>query len=236
MVTLLLKQVLGFALYVKAAGQDSVGVQAKLDGALHCPPDLLQEVPDFRALVELHIFTQRDIAPGTELLDFSKGIFRVYFVLNGRILAVDENIAAADGGHPHFSQLFLTAIGDKIQRVGVGELLRGVVTELHLGMGLAQNLIEHTVGTVTAACLAERFVELHAIAVRIGVSFQKQSGGTLRPHGVGAGRPLADFINVTDRFHLFHLWGHYNSFRGKKQFPFRYFSRMASKESSPASL
>ena len=75
---------------------------------------------------------------------------------------------------------------------------RGIVGEENLRPLLAKNLIEHAVGAVAPAGFGEGSVENDTVSIGGGVFLQKEFGGALRPHSVGAGRTFADFIDITD--------------------------------------
>ena len=194
-------EIFGLALHVKPAGQDAGRLQSLLDLAAHGAPDLLQKVPDLRALVQLDVLAQRDIAPAAVLRDLREGVFRVDLLRAGRFAALDDDIAAADGLHAHRRDLFFALVGGKIERVRVLEIVGVLVGEDDLRRGGGQDLAQHAVGAVADAGQGQRAVERDFIALRVGMLLLEDAGRALRPHGVGAGRALADFIKITNGFH-----------------------------------
>ena len=118
-------EALGLALHVQAARQRALGGQTVGNGLLHRLPDLREKVPDAGALVQLHIFAQRDVAPAAELRDLRKGIFGIDLILLlRRILPLDADVAAADGGHAHGGVGLAFAAGKEVQRVRVRQAVR----------------------------------------------------------------------------------------------------------------
>ena len=195
-------EALGLALHVQAARQRALGGQTVGNGLLHRLPDLREKVPDAGALVQLHIFAQRDVAPAAELRDLRKGIFGIDLILLlRRILPLDADVAAADGGHAHGGVGLAFAAGKEVQRVRVRQAVRRLLREDDLRPLAAEHFIQHAVRAVAAPRLGQRTVKHDTVGLRVGIFAQEKSGGALRPHGVGAGRPLADLINVADRFH-----------------------------------
>jgi len=118
-------EALGLALHVQAARQRALGGQTVGNGLLHRLPDLREKVPDAGALVQLHIFAQRDVAPAAELRDLRKGIFRIDLILLlRRVLPLNADVAAADGGHAHGGVGLAFAAGKEVQRVRVRQAVR----------------------------------------------------------------------------------------------------------------
>ena len=92
---------LGLPLDAEPPGQLPGGGQPLPDGVLHDGPDLQQVVPDARALVQLHVIREADIAEGAELLDLGKGIFEIgLLLLPGGGTALPFQVPAAHAVHP----------------------------------------------------------------------------------------------------------------------------------------
>ena len=195
----MVEQELCLALHVQSAGQNPLGVQPDGHRPLHRPPDLGKEIPNFDTLVQLHIFAQRNIPPRAELLNFGEGIFGVNIVRLLCLLALDHDVAAADGKDAHLADDIAVLVPrEKVQRVRMGQRLLGIVAKLDLGLVLAKHLVQHAVGAVPAAGLAQRLVQPHAIGGGVGIALKENAGSTLRTHRVGAGGTLADLIYITN--------------------------------------
>ena len=179
---------------VQTAGENAGRVQAVLNLLAHGVPDGLEKVPDFGAFVELDIFRQRDIAPAAELRDLGKRAFRVHVGVFICGLAFNDNVAAANRHDAHALDFCFALIGDKVHRVGVGEIGRVLGAENNLRALGPECFLEHAVGTVADAGLAQRAVENDGEAVSLRRTLQKFQGGALGADGVRARRALADFI------------------------------------------
>ena len=114
---------------------------------------------DLGAFVELDVFRQRDIAPAAELRDLGKRAFRVHVGVFICGLAFNDNVAAANRHDAHALDFCFALIGDKVHRVGVGEIGRVLGVKDDLRAIFTQRFFEHAVGTVADAGLAQRAVE-----------------------------------------------------------------------------
>ena len=169
---------------VQPAGENAGGCKTVLNLLAHGVPDGLEKVPDLGALVELDVFRQRDIAPSAELRDLGKRAFRVHVGVFICGLAFNDNVAAANRHDAHALDFCFALIGDKVHRVGVGEIGRVLGVKDDLRAIFTQRFFEHAVGTVSDAGLAQRAVENDGEAVSLRRTLQKFQGGTLGADGM----------------------------------------------------
>ena len=98
----LLVEILGLSLNVQTSRQHAGGGKPFVNGTLHHLPDFHEEIPDFRAFVQLHVFTQGvDIAPFAEVRDFGKGMLDIHLFLGIVLSSGNTDVTAADGLHPY---------------------------------------------------------------------------------------------------------------------------------------
>ena len=198
----LLVQVFCLALDVQAAGKYAGFGKTLVDGLLHGLPDVQEERPDLRPLVQLHIVAEGlDIAPFAEIGDLREGMLHVDFFTLGIRLTGDADIAAADGFHPQPVRFRPVFQSDQVHGVGVGGGGERLVGEHDLRGDGGKDLPQHPVGAVTYAGFAQRAVEDHPEAVGLRVGVLKIVRGTFRPHGMGGRGAFAGFVNFTDGFH-----------------------------------
>ena len=169
---------------VQPAGENAGGCKTVLNLLAHGVPDGLEKVPDLGALVELDVFRQRDIAPSAELRDLGKRAFRVHVGVFICGLAFNDNVAAANRHDAHALDFFSSLVGDEVHGVGVGEIGRVLGAENNLCALGPECFLEHTVGSVADAGLAQRAVENDGEAVSLRRTLQKFQGGTLGADGM----------------------------------------------------
>ena len=197
----LIVQILGLALHVQPAGQRAAVGQALLNGRAHGVPDLEEKVPDLRALVLLHIVADAQVVGLAVVGDFGEGLFPVDLGSFQLGAALDADVAAADAHHAHEARALAAAESLQLHGVGVGEGQRRVVVPDDFGGNGREGVQQHPVGAVAAPGERQRAVQRCHKAVGLGMLGFEQPGGLFRPHGVGAGRPLADFVDVANGFH-----------------------------------
>ena len=169
---------------VQTAGENAGGCKTVLNFLSHRVPDGFEKIPDLGTLVELDIFRQRDIAPAAELRDLGKRAFRVHVGVFICGLAFNDNVAAANRHDAHALDFCFALIGDKVHRVGVGEIGRVLGAEDDLRAILTQRFFEDAVGSVADTSLAQRAVENDGEAVSLRRTLQKFQGGALGADGM----------------------------------------------------
>ena len=191
-------QVLGLALDAQPAVEHPLGVEARVYRGLHLLPHVPQVVPDFRALVLLHILPEEFPLPLAVLLDFLEGGKGVHILGRHRGLALYLNFAAAHAEHPPPAQLRLPLEGQQLHGVGVGQALLGgfPLPKDFRGQG-RKSVLDGHVCQVALPRLGQGAVQHRLEALRLGKGPAEQGGGVGRPHGVGAGRPPANAIQFT---------------------------------------
>ena len=141
-----------------------------------------------------------DIAPFAEISDLSEGVLNIYFLAFAVLPAGDADISAADGLHPQATDFPAILQGYEVQRVGMAAGQYFLGEDNLRGQG-RQRLPQHPVCAVAYACLAQGAIKDHLKAVRLGILRAKQPRRPFRPHGVGRGRTLADFIYLPNGLH-----------------------------------
>ena len=128
-------------------------------------------------------------------------MFNVDFLLFRRFrLTGNADVPAADGLHPQLSDFLIALKCSKIHGIRVHSG-KAFLRKDHLGAFFSQRIPQDPVRAVAHAGFAQGAVERDLKTVSLRVTRAKQQCGPFRPHGVGGGRSLAGFVNVTDGFH-----------------------------------
>ena len=118
--------------------------------------------------------------------------------------AGDADIAAAHGLHPEGTGFFTLPQGKKVQGVGMAVRQSFFRKDDFRGQG-RKHLPEHPVRAVAYAGFAQGAVKNDPKGIRLWVLTQEKLRGPFRSHGMGAGGPFSNFINVSDRLHRSNL-------------------------------
>ena len=216
----LIIEVAGLSLHVEPARQGAGGAQAVLDGLLHGLPYGQQEVPDVRALVELHIVAQRcDIAPLAEVGNLSEGVLDIDLLAVVCRPAGDADVTAADGLHPQAADFLAILQGDEVQGVWVG-IRQVLIGEEDLGGQGSQCFPQDPVCAVANAGFAQRSVEDHPEGICLGILPPEELRCPLWAHGMGGRGTFTDLINFSNGFHCVTsnvYWDYYTRKSVKKQ-------------------
>ena len=188
--------------HVQAARQRALGGQTVGNGLASSSARPPRESPRCQGPVQLYIFAQRDVAPKRQNCAISaKGIFGIDLILLPAAHPAPRcDVAAADGGHAHGGVGLAFAAGKEVHSVlGCGRcgvsLRRRRPPSARGGRALlcsTRSVPWPRPPSWTANRKARRGRSPHRDIC------SGKSGGALRPHGVGVGRPLADLINVVE--------------------------------------
>ena len=152
------------------------------------------------SLVELHIFRQVQTAEAAELLYLREAVFRID--LGRLLLQISELDVAASHGDDAGGIHDLPALKrQEIHGVWMGDVRRRLLTENNLRGNGGEHLMQDPVGPVTLSGFAEGLVQPYLEGIRIWMRLPEAPGRPLRTDGVGAGRPLADFVKLSNGFH-----------------------------------
>ena len=184
----------GLARNAQSAGQEALGSQAASHGLAHRLPDLVQEFPDVSAFALRHVFPEgltgfaamyEDLGEGVEGVD---GLRRARFVVSQRAAAqavdlpgVGDRAIGIDGSESHAIRMqgeFFVWPPDQFHRHG-GERLR-----------------QRRVGHMAFARGRQAAVERDPVAYGVRIARFEPAGRALRGHGVAAGWPVPDAIEL----------------------------------------
>ena len=113
----------------------------------------------------------------------------------------DLDIPAAYREHSGSPQLLSVLISHQIHRIGMGQLLLRFLTEQNLDgkgiQGFSDSFIRH----MSLARLRQGSVQEYLERIRLGILRPHPFRGPFRAHGMRAGWPLTDFIDLAYRLH-----------------------------------
>ena len=191
---------MGAALDGEAAGQKALRFEPLFDAGLHRVPDVIEEVPDALPFNLGDVFPKAQVVFHAKRFDVGKRRVGVDVLRGGGGLALHLDGAAAHAHHaPAVKGNPLFERG-QIHRVRMGQLLRLFIQDNGDGKG-RKGLVQNAVGSMSLAGLGQRSIECHQKGVCFRVGGEKAPRRAVGPHGVGAGRAAARFIELGERLH-----------------------------------
>ena len=193
------------ATHTKSARQYPFSLNASFYRSFHHMPHLAKIVPYLRPLALLHIFPIVMSGLFAPCLYIGNTRHLIHMVMHSRLPFLGYITAAYGIHHPFIYNLTHVVKRFKLHRIGV-EWKKNVGLPHNLsGRHRSEHIKYRLVGQVTFSGCSKRTIKCYTITCCATGASQKSLSRTLRSHRMTTRRTNTYLINLSYRFHIFHL-------------------------------